>query len=72
MDIEGAEYDALIGLENTIKNKMPKLAICIYHGYKDIYRIPILINKMNKDYKFYIRHNGVNLIPTEFTLLCNK
>ena len=70
MDIEGAEYDALLGATNTISNNHPKLAISIYHGYKDIYRIPHIINKMYENYKFYIRHNGGNLIPTEFTLLC--
>ena len=70
MDIEGAEYDALKGAEKTIRNNHPKLAICVYHGYEDIYRIPFMINEMNPNYKFYLRHNGGDLIPTEFVLLC--
>lgn len=69
MDIEGAEYDALRGAERTIREKRPKLAVCVYHGYDDIWRIPILIDRFNPDYKFYLRHNGGNLIPTEFVLL---
>lgn len=69
MDIEGAEYDALKGAERTIRERRPKLAICVYHGYDDIWRIPVLINRFNPDYKFYLRHNGGNLIPTEFVLL---
>lgn len=70
MDIEGAEQSALRGLRNTIKNDLPKLAICVYHGYYDLHEIPELINSINPNYKFYLRHNGGNLIPTEFVLLC--
>lgn len=70
MDIEGAEQDALKGCENIIRKHHPKLAICIYHGYEDIWKIPSMIYEMNPNYKFYIRHNGGNLVPTEFVLLC--
>lgn len=70
MDIEGSEKDALKGLENTIRDHCPKLAICVYHGYNDLWEIPTLINEMNPNYEFYLRHNGGNLIPTEFVLLC--
>ena len=70
MDIEGAEQDALRGCEKTIRDHHPKLAVCIYHGYEDSWKIPGMIFDMNPDYKFYIRHNGGNLVPTEFVLLC--
>lgn len=70
MDIEGAEKDALLGLEGIIKEYTPKLAICTYHGYDDIWMIPKMIYEMNSNYKFYMRYNGGDLIPTEFVLLC--
>ena len=70
MDIEGAEYNALLGAEQTIRRHSPKLAICVYHGYDDLWRIPALIESFNPNYTFYLRHNGGNLIPTEFVLLC--
>ena len=70
MDIEGAEYDALLGAEQTIRRCRPKLAICVYHGYDDLWRIPLLIDSMVPDYTFCLRHNGGNIIPTEFVLLC--
>lgn len=70
MDIEGAEKDALKGAARTIKENMPKLAICVYHGYDDLLDIPELIDSINPNYKFYLRHNGGNAIPTEFVLLC--
>lgn len=70
MDIEGAEKDALLGCEKTIRNHRPKLAICTYHGYDDIWKIPSMIYEMNPDYQFYMRHYGGNWPPTEFVLLC--
>lgn len=72
MDIEGAEQDALIGCQNIIGSQHPKLAICTYHGYEDIWKIPLMIDAMYPEYQFYLRHNGGNLIPTEFVLLCKS
>lgn len=70
MDIGGAEKSALRGCEKTIRKYRPKLAICTYHGYEDIWKIPSMIYEMNPDYKFYMRHYGGSLIPTEFVLFC--
>lgn len=56
LDIEGAEKEALIGAKQIIKNYRPKLAICIYHKPSHLWELPLLINKFNKNYKFYIRH----------------
>ncbi len=72
MDIEGAEYDALRGSEQIIRRCKPKLAVCVYHGYDDLWRIPALIDSYNSGYSFYLRHNGGNLIPTEFVLLARQ
>ena len=38
-DIEGAEYSAIKGARNHIINEHPKMAIPIYYGNKDIWRI---------------------------------
>ncbi|MCI8652096.1 MAG: FkbM family methyltransferase [Angelakisella sp.] len=70
MDIEGAEWDTLLGCQRIIAEEHPKLAICVYHGYDDLWRIPALIDSIYPNYEFYLRHYGGNLNPTEFVLLC--
>ena len=53
MDIEGAEYSALLGARRTIQKFKPNLAISIYHKKDDLYTIPKLIKKMLPEYDFY-------------------
>lgn len=56
MDIEGAELEALKGAEKVLKKCKPKLAISLYHKNEDLYQIPIWLNKVVPEYKFYLRH----------------
>ena len=64
MDIEGSEYEALIGAQNTIKKNRPKLAICIYHSDEDMLRLIELIANWDLGYKFYIRHHAQKISET--------
>lgn len=66
LDVEGAEYNALIGARRSITVNKPKLAISIYHKPEDIFEIPNLILSMREDYMFYIRH--YQLSPNETIL----
>ena len=64
MDIEGSEVKAILGAERILKNQKPKLAICIYHLYDDLWEIPLLIRKINSSYKFYMGHHAQNFAET--------
>ena len=56
MDIEGWELSALEGAKETIKNKRPKLAICVYHKPNDLLDIYNYVKAINPSYKVYLRH----------------
>ncbi|MEK7633217.1 MAG: FkbM family methyltransferase [Patescibacteria group bacterium] len=56
LDIEGFEKQALLGAKKMISKFKPKLAVCLYHNIEDLWDVPCLINTINKNYKFYIRH----------------
>jgi FkbM family methyltransferase len=64
MDIEGAEIEALKGAALTIKKYRPQLAISIYHKKQDIFEIPLLIQSICPDYRFYLRQFSEHLSET--------
>ena len=57
MDIEGSEVAALRGASATITKFKPKLAISGYHKAEDLWEIPLLIKKLNPEYKIYFEHH---------------
>lgn len=64
MDIEGAEYDAILGMEKTLQNH-PVLMVSIYHKVEDLFRLQLLIEKMCPNvYDYYIRHYSPTVIET--------
>ncbi len=60
MDIEGAEYDALLGARETIRANRPGLAICLYHRPDHLWQLPLLVSEWEYGYKFYLRSHGFN------------
>ncbi len=55
LDIEGAESDALIGAERTIKRDRPMLAIAVYHAPDHLWRLTLLAYGYSKHYRFALR-----------------
>ena len=56
MDIEGGEFEALLGAKNLLKNCRPSLAISIYHQPIDLWRICLFLDDLKLGYKFFIRN----------------
>lgn len=56
LDVEGAEYNTIVGSKNTIKENTPVMSISIYHNLKDFFEIKPLIESIAPNtYEFYIR-----------------
>ncbi len=63
-DIEGKEYDMLLGAVKLISEQKPKLAICVYHRPDDLLRIYSLLKSLRGDYRFSLRHHSPNYCET--------
>ncbi len=68
LDIEGAEKEAILGMQNIIKEEEPSLAICLYHKPQDLWELPLLINSINPNYDMYLRVYGS--MGLELVLYC--
>jgi FkbM family methyltransferase len=61
MDIEGAEYDALLGARQIINTYHPRLAVSLYHRPEHLWQLPMLVERIvPKQYKFYMRSHALN------------
>ena len=58
-DVEGVEREALAGAARHLapdgNGKLPKLLIAAYHHDEDIFTLPLLLWKLQPDYKIYLR-----------------
>jgi FkbM family methyltransferase len=64
MDVEGAEYSAILGAKKILVEDKPDLAISVYHKNDDIWRIPLLIHSIVPEYKFFLRSHGLYGVDT--------
>ncbi len=67
IDAEGCENEILSVSGNILADFKPKLNVAVYHKCSDIFTLPILINKLNPNYKIHLRHHPY--IPAWDTLL---
>ena len=64
-DIEGAEYEGLLGARQIIRENRPGLAICLYHRPQDMWRIPLLVKSWGLGYRLFLRvhkNNGFEVV----------
>lgn len=54
-DVEGAEYEALLGSLETVKRARPVLLVSLYHRSRDLYYIFELLDSELSGYSYYIR-----------------
>jgi FkbM family methyltransferase len=64
MDIEGSELEALKGAESVLRKFKPKLAITVYHDFKDFWTIPQYLDSLGLGYRFYLRHFTIHAEET--------
>lgn len=64
MDIEGAELEALKGSDSVLRQFKPKLAITVYHDFKDFWTIPQYLAGLGLRYRFYLRHFTIHAEET--------
>ena len=71
MDVEGAELQALAGGRETLQKFAPKLFVAAYHYDVDLFRLPLLLQKIVPHYKIYLRKHPY--VPAwELNYICTK
>lgn len=53
-DVEGLEFEALLGSKELIKSGAD-LLVSMYHKSEDMYLLPVLVKKLNPSYKLFLR-----------------
>ena len=54
-DVEGSEREALLGSQKTIEQYAPALLVSLYHRSEYLFELPLLVHKLNPNYKLYLR-----------------
>ncbi len=62
LDVEGFEYNVIMGALDTIKRDRPILLISLYHRGKDFFEIKPLIDNLGADYEFKILKENNTLV----------
>ncbi len=64
LDVEGSEYNALLGAQNIIRSNKPKLAVCIYHSDEDMLRLIELVHELVPEYRLFVRQHSNSIGET--------
>ena len=57
IDAEGCENEIISASGDLFTTHMPKLNVAAYHKCEDIFTLPILLNRLNPDYRIHLRHH---------------
>jgi len=64
LDIEGAELAALQGARETIRRFRPRLQICLYHNFQDLWELPLFVRELVPEYRLYVGHHSPDHLDT--------
>jgi FkbM family methyltransferase len=67
-DIEGSEYDMLIGAYELVRRDRPRLALTVYHAENNVYQIERLLKEICPAYQF--RRVGMAVYANPVLLHC--
>ena len=56
LDVEGDEKNVLLGAKELIKNHSPRMMVSAYHKTEDLWELPLLLHKLNPEYRIYLGH----------------
>lgn len=57
LDVEGAEHQALLGAQETIRRYRPRLNVACYHRNEDLFDLPRQLKDLCPTYQLYLRHH---------------
>lgn len=57
LDVEGAEYQALLGARETIARCRPRIALSAYHRSEDLYELPLLLRALCPQVRIGMLHH---------------
>ena len=64
LDLEGADFHAILGAVKTIQNFRPQLAISIYHRLPEYWEMPIALFELCENYDFHLGHYSFERFET--------
>lgn len=62
IEVNGVEYEALLGAHQIIRRETPVIAVSVYHNREDILRIPLLLKALSPQYQLYLRYYGIKTL----------
>ena len=64
MDVEGWEPQVLAGAVEIIRERQPRLAVCVYHRPDHLWSLLLQITQINRNYRFLLRHHESEIYGT--------
>jgi len=64
LNVEGAELEALVGAQDSIRRHAPVLAVSAYHLPDHLWKVPAAIRGLRDDYRLYLRQHDGGVIET--------